>query len=87
MNDVILEADEYSPGPALIVFWHKARKQFVPLTSEEFERKARVSRVIRTRLVEFGYLRKEPIAGPSMGNLHVLEITKTGKAALRRWLM
>lgn len=86
MKDVILEADEYSPGPALIVFWHKTRKQFVPLTSEEFERKSGVGRVMRTRFVEFGYLRKEQINIPAMGNLHVLEITQTGKAALRRWL-
>ena len=67
----------------LSAFWHKTRKQYVPLTAREWDRKAGITSGDRNTLSRSGMVssKPSPIRGGDQDNIY--EITPAGIEAHR----
>ena len=71
----------------LSAFWHKTRKQYVPLTGREWDRKAGITSGDRSTLSRSGmvFSKPTPLRGGDQDNIY--EITPAGIEAHRASLM
>jgi len=70
----------------LSAFWHRTRKQYVPLTTGEWEHKASVTEGLRRSIHRAGHVIAKQVSGRD-GNDTIYEITPAGIEAHRASLM
>ena len=70
----------------LSAFWHRTRKQYVPLTTREWERKAAVTEGLRRSIHRAGHVIAMQTSGRD-GRDTIYEITPAGIEAHRASLM
>ena len=67
----------------LQAFWHRTRKEFVPLTGDELTIRSRVGIEHRAKALRVGLITVESKKQGNENHLYIYEITKLGIAFLR----